>query len=275
MSKLIDQKPLLDWPGISGYLTPAQRETIRLYHLVDVIDSTSNWALKQFDSPENIPSVCFAEQQTRGRGRQGRSWYSPRSRNIYMSLAWSFDLSVQELVGLGLAAGIAIARVLEGLSLQPRLKWPNDVWVDGKKIAGVLIESRVKNTSQVNAVIGIGLNFHMQNIGQAEIDQPWTDIVSQMAGDKQISRNQLSGLLLGSVVDVCRQYQASGLALFLKEWERFDVCQGAELALHTEQGEMQGTGMGIDETGGLKVLSEGEIKIFQVADVSVRMKTPC
>jgi len=107
------------------------------------VDSTNSWCLRQSKSGKGLPFACFAEQQTSGRGRRGKRWLMSAHSNIAMSLAWPFVLSTQSLNFLPLSMALAIVDTLEGIGLkQVQVKWPNDVYVQGKKIAGILIETQ-------------------------------------------------------------------------------------------------------------------------------------
>ncbi|MCW9014771.1 MAG: biotin--[acetyl-CoA-carboxylase] ligase [Gammaproteobacteria bacterium] len=264
---------MLDWLKISQQLTLEQRSLIKRFNIADVLASTNDWALAQFGASGSVPAVCFAEQQSAGRGRNGKNWYSPRGDNIYMSLAWSFDLPTYQLNGLGLAMGVVLAQCLRSMGIDARLKWPNDVWVNSSKIAGILVETRIKNKNHINTVIGVGLNFDMHGVQQAEIDQDWTDVRKELKAEVSLTRNRMAGLLLGGLIDGCRHYQQSGFASFRDVWLSLDICKSAELEIITDQGKVHGKGSGIDEAGGLKVLIDGQQQIFYVADVSVRIKT--
>ena len=140
------------------------------------IDST-NATLKRRALSEDIHGVAlFAETQTAGRGRLGRVWVSPPKSNIYLSLGWRTGLEPLELAGLSLAAGCAIGEGLErNFGLKMQLKWPNDLYLGGKKCGGVLIDLVQSSNQDWTVVVGVGLNVAMPNSGGNDIDQPWTD----------------------------------------------------------------------------------------------------
>ena len=260
----------LEWRQISRYLSD-QQQCIRTNAVFESIGSTNDWALEQLKSPQLLPAVCFAEHQSQGRGRQGRVWVSPRSMNVYMSLAWSFSLSVAEIGGLSLAAAFPIARVLRERGVDARLKWPNDVWVNGSKIAGVLLETRVKANGTLGVVIGIGLNVAMPDVQM--IDQQWTDMSRQVEDRGRLDRNEIAGSLLAGLVDVCERYQQSGFGQFIDQWNDLDLCKGADLEIVNGDRVFNGTGLGIDNLGRLGVRVDGEDVMFVSADVRVRVRS--
>jgi BirA family biotin operon repressor/biotin-[acetyl-CoA-carboxylase] ligase len=261
----------LDWQKICSNLTAAQQRQIRTKAVLEMTTSTNDWGLQQSRSADSLPAVCFAERQSKGRGRQGRAWASPQSQNIYMSLAWSFALPVAEISGLALAVAIPIVSILRQDGIHAQLKWPNDVWVNGEKIAGVLLESRVRSNYRCDVVIGIGLNVSMPD--SVDIDQQWTDMSRQYDADKLIDRNKIAGRLLAALIDVCECYQQSGFNAFIEQWNDFDCCKGAELEISTDNGVFYGVGEGVDDTGRLKVSVDGKSMLLTSADIKVRFKT--
>ena len=175
--------------------------------LFEKTDSTNEQALLKVKQKHTLPLACFAEEQTQGRGRRGKVWISPRGSSVYLSLAWKFDVPVNDLGCLSLASGVAVARVLKNIGLkQVGLKWPNDVLVDDKKIAGILIETAHITSEATTAVIGVGLNFKLPVELSDSLAQPWIDVVSSLGLESQIGRNKIAGLLLQECMAVCESF---------------------------------------------------------------------
>ncbi|MFM8454948.1 MAG: biotin--[acetyl-CoA-carboxylase] ligase [Gammaproteobacteria bacterium] len=163
-------------------LNPSLQAKIGFVWEFDCIDSTNQFLLDQKASLEAEAAqghfkgyaLCLADQQTAGRGRLGRLWQSPPGLNIYLSISYFLKseqsrLEATQIPDLSLEIGEKIINVLEGLGVQGlSLKWPNDVYLNQKKLAGILIETR-----RNYVVLGIGLNVGKNNL---EIDQPWTDL---------------------------------------------------------------------------------------------------
>ncbi|MGY8862292.1 MAG: biotin--[acetyl-CoA-carboxylase] ligase, partial [Pseudomonadales bacterium] len=149
---------------------------------------STNQTLMQRQQQQSIHAeVILAEVQTSGRGRLGRHWQSPFGQNIALSLGWSFVGGAAALEGLSLVVGVALAQALGDLGVhQVQLKWPNDVLVGGKKLAGILLEMRGDATGPCNVVIGIGLNVHLTH--DDAIDQPWVSL-AQLG--YRLSRNDI------------------------------------------------------------------------------------
>ena len=239
--------------------------------LFEKTDSTNDQAALKVKQACELPLACFAEEQTQGRGRRGKVWVSPPSSSVYLSLVWKFDISVNELGWLSLAIGVAVARVLKNIGLEKvGLKWPNDVLVDGKKIAGILIETSQIKSKATTAVIGIGLNFKLPGELSEKLDQPWTDIVSSLNTILSIDRNRIAGLLLQECMVVCESFQQARQALML-EYQQYDVCLQQTVDICQEGTPMmRGVVVGFEASGEIQILIDGERQLFNSADISLR-----
>ncbi|EED34157.1 biotin-[protein] holoenzyme synthetase putative transcriptional repressor of biotin synthesis (BirA family) [Luminiphilus syltensis NOR5-1B] len=162
-----------------------QRELEQRYSLslgievVPEVGSTNEVLLRRAfmaDDPLTIHGKVFlAEQQLGGRGRRGRSWVSPMAQNLYLSIGWCFDAGVEAMAGLSLAVGVAVAGgIRECCGVDVSLKWPNDVYLAGHKVGGVLIETAGDASGPCAAVIGIGINVAMRGASSNAITQDWT-----------------------------------------------------------------------------------------------------
>ena len=216
------------------------------------IDST-NAALKRRAVSEDIHGLAlFAEAQTAGRGRLGRPWVSPPKSNIYMSLGWRTDLEPLELAGLSLAVGCAIAEGLEGdLALDLKLKWPNDLYLGGKKCGGVLIDLVQSANQDWIIVVGVGLNVAMSESGGTDIDQPWTDLGSHT--DIPVVRNELAGRLLEALVPLLSSWQVGAFSQWQSCWARRDLMAGHQISVQQGGHTISGRAEGVDLSGALQV----------------------
>ena len=123
------------------------------------IDSTNRYARERAEAEAISGAVVLAENQTAGRGRRGKTWVSPFAANLYMSIVWDFDQGAESLQGLSLAVGVGVRRTLVELGLQDvQLKWPNDIYIGGKKLGGILLEMIGDPNGRCTVIIGIGLN---------------------------------------------------------------------------------------------------------------------
>jgi len=151
---------LFPWEITSGLKTKIIGQ--RAYYF-DLIDSTQNQALKMADEPANNGTVIIAAKQTGGKGRSGRKWISPKG-GIWLSIILQpkFDISITTLFPI--ASALALSNALEKtLKISPELKWPNDLTIKGKKIAGMLVDVSLESNRIENMVLGVGINFDVDS----------------------------------------------------------------------------------------------------------------
>jgi BirA family biotin operon repressor/biotin-[acetyl-CoA-carboxylase] ligase len=232
------------------------------------IDST-NAALKRRALSEDIHGVAlFAETQTAGRGRLGRVWVSPPKSNIYLSLGWRTGLEPLELAGLSLAAGCAIGEGLErNFGLKMQLKWPNDLYLGGKKCGGVLIDLVQSSNQDWTIVVGVGLNVAMPNSGGNNIDQPWTDLSSHSA--VPLTRNEVGGQLLGALVPLLSSWQVGAFTQWRESWSRRDLMAGHQITVQQGNHSISGRADGVDQSGALRVVTNEGLTVVQSGEASM------
>jgi BirA family biotin operon repressor/biotin-[acetyl-CoA-carboxylase] ligase len=251
------------------------------------IDSTNSWSLQQCRSGRALPFACFADEQTSGRGRRGKYWAMSPGTNIAMSLTWLFEASYQQLYLLPLSIAIAIAETLESLSLrQVEIKWPNDVYVQGKKIAGILIETQAIKQNQVDAgidvadhvavTIGVGLNYDMSALRlDGSLEMPvFTDICNQLelqSVDFKADRNFVAVTLLSHVINVCQNFQQNSAQYLEKFRRQYDFCKDKNIEIILDDGQvLSGVAQGVSDNAELQVKIEGRQHVFNSAVVSVK-----
>jgi BirA family biotin operon repressor/biotin-[acetyl-CoA-carboxylase] ligase len=268
---------------IPGGLSLLNKETIQqgiaslpnqpTLEIVDSISSTQDYLMeKQFQLSDHRPFCCLAERQTKGRGRQGRTWISPFARNIYLSLLWHFPRDLSELYGLSLVTAIAVLQALHSMgATNIGVKWPNDIlWKEHQKLSGILIEMSGETHHVSRAIIGIGINVCMPKTLGEPINQSWVDLF-QILNVPQ-DRNQLTIVLLKTLTHALTTFQTQGFAPFKKQWEQFDLTFGKKITLSLSNQTLSGIGRGINEQGLFRVeLPTGEIKCFASGEVSLRI----
>lgn len=272
---------LLEASKISPFIAPEKAE-LNLPVEIEIFDSlpsTNDYLLNlkpTSASPEtfNQNRACFAEKQTHGKSRRGRSWVSPFAKNIYLSLLWHFEKDPSELSGLSLAIAIATVETLHafGITKDLGIKWPNDVLWENHKLAGILIELSGEANDVCSAVIGVGLNVKMTNsdLYDRNISQPWIDL--QRLTDQTIDRNKLAGMLLNNLIKTASVFQKQGLSAFLPQWQKLDLTFNKPVTIITNTTELQGMGRGINEHGHfLLEIEPGQIKHFASGEVSLRL----
>lgn len=240
-------------------------------HLYDSLDSTNAEALRLLQAQTAIPLVVLAEAQTAGRGRRGRTWVSPAAQNLYLSLAYHITGGMQQLSGLSLVAGLAVKDALHRIGITGvGLKWPNDVYVGGKKIAGVLLELTGDPADICHVVIGVGINVNML-FSDDDIDQPWTSLRAQQGS--LIDRNKLVLQLGESLHSHLQRHAELGFAEMRLEWEACHIWQGRECVLSTASRQVNGVVLGVDDQGALRLLVDGHEQVFSGGELSLRLAT--
>lgn len=243
------------------------------FHVCESVGSTNDYVMSRMDECGAGYLVCVADHQTDGRGRNGRKWQSPAGSNIYMSTGFKFSgCNLSLLSGLSLACGVSIARFIDTLGIHPQLKWPNDILVSGRKLAGILIETRIK-AGRVFVVVGLGLNVDMSDCEAQEIDQPWTDLKSSAPHTSGgFDNNWLVSQLISALTSACECYQQTGMELFLQDWSKYDVLQGREIWVHVDEQELLAKVIGINDDCSLSVEVDGQKKNIYAADVKIKLK---
>ncbi len=268
--------------AIRAQLTAASQSLLRHLTLLQLVDSTS-LALQRLPAEEQHGHAVVADGQNAGRGRRGRSWYSPPGQNLYLSLGWNFQRDAAALTQLPLAIAVTVARALQRAGvLAPGIKWPNDIQLDGRKLGGILVELRNTGTELALAVIGIGINVRMaaDEAGRTAIEQPWTDVCSHLAGPPDAGlRNRLCGMLLDELLQGVERFAAQGFRPFATDWSTWDALRGRQVSVCAAHETVSGTAAGISASGGLLLVcqapsGETHTREFFAGDVSVRPTVP-
>lgn len=211
----------------------------------------------------------IAEMQTAGRGRRGKAWLSPFGANLYLSMYWPLTQGLNGALGLSVAIGVSLAQMLQRQGIAGvSVKWPNDVYVQGSKIAGILIELEGQPAGEGHALIGIGLNLKMPDRHKSEIEQAFTDVQSHI--NKPLRRHDWAAYLINSCREALLNYDANGLQGLIREWRELDHFYMQPVRLLLGQHEQQGIAEGIDENGALLVRQEGKLKSYFGGEISLR-----
>src|SRR5471032_360550 len=236
-------------------------------NVLPVIDSTNQYLLERITQLTS-GDACVAEYQQAGRGRRGRKWFSPFGANLYFSMYWKLDQGPSAAMGLSLVIGIVMAEVLQKLGAEDvRVKWPNDLYLKDRKLAGILVELTGKTGDAAHLVIGAGINLRMRETATDSIDQGWINL--QEAG-VNIERNQLTATLLKELRLALRQFEVEGLTPFVTRWRHLDNFIDRPVKLLIGEQEVQGIERGIDQQGALLLEQDGVIKPFIGGEISLR-----
>ncbi|MDQ0652152.1 BirA family transcriptional regulator, biotin operon repressor / biotin-[acetyl-CoA-carboxylase] ligase [Pseudomonas cedrina] len=245
--------PSLEWP----------------IHISDSIDSTNTEGLRLADSGCPAPFLVLAEQQTAGRGRRGRKWVSPYAQNVYYSLVLRIESGLSQLEGLSLVVGLAVMRALRESGVQgAALKWPNDVLVGQKKIAGILLELVGDPADICHVVLGIGINVNMRRAD--EVDQQWTSV--QLETGSPVDRNALVAQLSMQLQAYLERHKTDGFVSLQEEWEQNHAWQGRSVSLIAGVNQIDGDVLGVDHQGALRLSVNGVEKIYSGGELSLRLR---
>ncbi len=227
----------------------------RAFYL-DSTDSTQNWALKMAEDSENDGAVIIAGKQTGGKGRSGRRWVSPKG-GIWMSviLRPKFDISVTTLfpIASSLALSYAIERIFKET---PELKWPNDVTIKGKKVAGMLVYASLESNRIENLVLGIGINFDV-DVKQVEKSLKNTPNFYGVATLRDLNQKirpvQLVRQFLLELEKIYALLNGQKTKEIISEWTKRSSTIGKEVEISTLNGKARGMALRIDEDGALVI----------------------
>lgn len=262
---------VLDRDTIVRALRIATRAQVQQLSVVQETESTQTDALAA-PIPVQGCAIFLADRQTAGSGRRGRSWVSPPSANLYMSVSRRFSGTPSALSGLSLAVGIALAEAINGAGFcaasHVGVKWPNDLVVAQRKLGGVLIGLRSGADAGTDAVIGIGINVRMPPDAAALIDQPWCDL-SQIGGES-ISRNALAAALLDGLLPALEEFDCRGLSAFGSRWQVLDSIVGKSVCILDGSRTHEGIALGITDAGALRLGIGGQERAFHGGEVSLR-----
>lgn len=235
--------------------------------VIPVIDSTNQYLLDRMDSLQS-GDACVAEYQQAGRGRRGRQWFSPFGSNLYLSMFWRLEQGPAAAMGLSLVIGIVMAEVLQELGAKDvRVKWPNDLYLRDRKLAGILVELTGKTGDAANLVIGAGINLAMRLPDASVVNQGWINL--QEAGIN-IDRNALTAMLVNKLRRTLLDFERDGLAPFLQRWAALDNFINRPVKLLIGDREVLGIARGIDQQGGLLLEQDGVTKSWVGGEISLR-----
>lgn len=234
----------------------------------DTLDSTNTQCARLLKGGVLPPFAVLCEHQSSGRGRRGRNWFSPFAENIYFSFVIRFS-EVDEcfsVLGLVVALGV-LSGINEFGFYNAKMKWPNDIYLNGKKVAGVLLEVSGSRESGFDLIVGVGVNVNMANI-PCPIDQPWTSMILE-SGEKA-DRTILLGCIFNNLMNRLGEYEKSGFSSMREEWEENHIWQGKRCSLISGESEVTGIVLGVNAHGKLKMLVNDVECLFSAGELSLR-----
>lgn len=266
--KLISNSDLLlPWEITSGLKTKSIGQ--QAYYF-DSVDSTQNQALEMADEHENEGAVIIAEKQTGGKGRSGRKWASPKG-GIWLSLILhpKFDISITTLfpIASALALSKSIERVFE---ISPELKWPNDLTIKGKKIAGMLVDVSLESNRIEKLVLGVGINF---DVDAKEIEKMLKNtpnfygVASLGNYNKEVKATHLVQVFFSELEKIYELLNKKNTKKIISEWTKRSSTIGKEVEIDTTNGKIKGKATKIEEDGSLVISNNNKITKIIAGDV--------
>ena len=221
-----------------------------------------------------LPALLATEIQRGGRGRLGRHWCSSLGTSLTVSFAIRVSRGLADLDGVTLVCGLATRHALASLDVDARLKWPNDLLVAGRKVAGILVEAHARPSGTV-LVIGVGINLVVPEATRSDADAsalPWGGLAP--TGAAPIDRNGLTTALALALEDRVARFDRDGFSAFESAWNAADAYRDRAVALHGATAPAErGIARGVDATGALRLECGGVHKRIIAGEVSLRAET--
>lgn len=242
----------------------------RPWNFTEEIDSTNDWAKREARKGAPDGAVFLARNQTKGKGRRGRSWADPKGSGLAMSLLLRPDMLPERAPMMTVLMGLSAAQAVAGLTGKTaQIKWPNDLVMSGRKLCGILTEMSMEGAKIAHVVIGVGINLTEEEFPE-EIKDKATSLKLE-CGEAPDADVMAAAVLEHFEANYERFLEAGNLQPFQEEYDRLLASRGCEVKVMEKERELVGTCLGIDEAGELLVQTpEGACETIFAGEVSVR-----
>ena len=234
----------------------------------DIITSTNTWSKENIDLLED-KTIVSANHQTQGRGRFVRKWVSDNPENIYMSFVLKpkcEDFSKLPLANLTQYLALCLVKVLEEYDIEPKIKWPNDILMNGKKISGILAEAVFKKNDFAGLVLGLGLNLNMQKEELKQIDKPATSL--NLETKKQFTKDEIMQKIINKFFENYNTFLKNGFKYVRKEYLEYFYLINEKVKINLEFNFVEGKIIDVNENGVLILQDNtGEIQEISIGDI--------
>jgi BirA family biotin operon repressor/biotin-[acetyl-CoA-carboxylase] ligase len=235
---------------------------------LDTTDSTNSEAERRLAAGSPVPLVILARRQTAGRGRRGRVWHSADAGNLYATFVFRPNLDPARMTDFTLWMGLHVCELIASFSLlQPALKWPNDVHLNGRKAGGMLTEARVDADEIRELVFGLGLNLN----GHLPRELAAAATTLAEAAGQPVDFNRFTAALIGRMLGAYSDFVGGNYRRKFDElWPRYDCLAGRPVSVTQGDKVVTGTAQGIDADGSLLVrTAAGRVERFRAGEVTL------
>ena len=235
-----------------------------LTNFLENIDSTNLWAKTNIEELED-KTIVFAGAQTQGRGRLQRKWVDLGKGNLFMSIVLKPDKNYEHYANLTQYLSVTLCKTLEEYGIKPEIKWPNDVLVNGKKIAGILAETSVKGTKFKGLVLGIGVNLNAQEKDFSKIDKKVTSLNLEVG--ETIDMVEFKNKLVTNFFKDYNQFLEEGFKFIKRDYLALANFLDKELCVALINETKTGVASGITDKGELILTNNGNEFILNIGDI--------
>ena len=232
--------------------------------IFEEIGSTNDYLLE--NSKKNKISICLTESQTKGRGRNSKEWQSPKYENIYMSISFSTNQDLKFFSSFSLVTALSVQKALTKHKFDTKIKWPNDIYINSKKVGGILIETLSKDKNNI-VVVGIGLNVFMKS--NLKIDREWTSLILENES-MSIDRNKIISDIANELLIDKKTFEEKGFGAFRKNFNELNILKNKKVSLSNSQYD-DVVALDVNEDGSLNLKTKGEISKIFSGEVSIRL----
>jgi BirA family transcriptional regulator, biotin operon repressor / biotin---[acetyl-CoA-carboxylase] ligase len=245
----------------------------RIFLSFTKVTSTNDVALYLAEGGAPEGTVVSAENQTKGRGRQGRSWVMTEDKALAFSIVLRPKVHADEVAKFTLAAAVGVARCIEDYRLKPQIKWPNDLLLKGKKVCGILTEMGPKKDKMPSVILGIGINLHQGN-GDFPKELRKTATSVYLAGGQKPERTAFFQRLLLRLEEACHWASDGRFQKVLAEWRKRSAVLGRQIKVQQAHHCFYGQAVDVDEKGALLVrtdqgmverITAGDVQLLQIS----------
>jgi BirA family biotin operon repressor/biotin-[acetyl-CoA-carboxylase] ligase len=239
----------------------------RIVHASESLPSTNEAAFALAMEGASHGEVVIAEQQTKGKGRRGRGWISPPHVNLYFSAILRPELSPQRAPELTLVAAVALAETIRDSGVEASIKWPNDVQINGRKVAGILTELSAAEDQVSFVILGMGVNL---NCDPASLGPDVATTATSLfhARGERVPRALFTAALFSRLEQRLEEHSREGFEPARQAWLKLSSTVGHEVLVKTDKSELRGVAEGIDDSGALLVRTEqGAVERVMAGDV--------